>query len=120
MATAAEMAARLAAMSEEVVRATNASKGRALSALTEAFGALAAAKTACEEPTSEVAYMLGEEHQGTLAIVGSTSLVSDVLESAAAATQRAMNLLVEIPPTIDNLGFQYIITAGDIRRAGGR
>jgi uncharacterized protein (DUF2342 family) len=119
MATAREMGARLQAMADEVVRGVNGPKSTVVSALAEAVAALAECKLAAEEPTSEVAGMLGEDHPGTYTIVESTAHVTAALEAVAEMVQGAIHRTEQIADAASNLGFAYTNVGADIARAGG-
>lgn len=119
MANAREIGARLIAMADEVVRGANAQKGSLAGALADASNYLAQLKLAVEEPTSEVADMLGEDHPGTTAIVGVTAAVTDQIEPMHELVQKMINDLETLGGLIDNLGWTYNNVGGDISRAGG-
>jgi hypothetical protein len=101
------MGARLQAMADEVVNGIRGPKGNAMSQLTEVVAMLAQAKMAAEEPTSEVAAMLGEGHNGTYQIVEATAHVSAALEEVAGMVQGALARIEQITDAETNLGIAY-------------
>jgi hypothetical protein len=117
MATAMEMGLRLQGMADEVVRGIKAQQGQVAGALADAANFLAQAKLAAEEPTSEVAEMLGEDHNGTIAIVGNTANVTEALEAVAGKVQGAIRDLEAISNAADQLGFVYTNVGADIMRS---
>ena len=119
MATAREMGARLMAMADEVVRAVNGPKGSLAGALADCLNYLAQMKLAVEEPTSEVAGMLGEDHPGTQGIVGSTANVSESIEQFQLAIQKLIGDLEPMGGNIDQVGWVYNNVGADIAKAGG-
>jgi ethanolamine transporter EutH len=115
--TAQQMGARLQTMADEVNRAISAQRGQIAGALADASNYCAQLQLAAEEPTTEVAGMLGEDHNGTTAIVGNTANVTEALEGVVGKLQGAIADLETITSAADQLSFVYMNVGADIMRS---
>lgn len=119
MSNATEIGNTLQSMATSVTAGIHGYKGAAAGALADAMSALAQCKLAAEEPTNQVAHLLGEGHSGVDAIVGNTALVTETLESAGAMVQEAIGRLEAVTDAVSNLGFVYQNVGAHIAAGGG-
>lgn len=110
---------QIMAMAGSVVDGINGGKGQAAGALADAIQYLMQAKAAAEDPTQQVAQILGEDHPGTNAIVGNTAVVSESIESMVAMIEGAINQLEGVSGAADQLAWVYNNVGGQIKQAGG-
>jgi threonine aldolase len=115
--TAQQMGARLQAMADEVVRSISAQKGNLAGALADANNYCEQVKLAAEEPTNEVAAMLGEDHNGTTAIVGNTANVTQAMEAVQQKVLGAVRDLEGITDAASQLAFVYMNVGADVMRS---
>lgn len=107
MATAQEMGARLAAMADEISRTMSARQTAISEDLNAMLEQLAGCKQTVENPTNEVAQMLGEDHPGTNSIVGGTAEVDDRLDSIYNAMLLVVREMETLPAVVSQLAFTY-------------
>lgn len=110
---------QIQAMADSVVQAINGPKGQAAGALADAVQFLMQAKSGAEDPTQQVAAILGEGHGGLQQLIETTANVSSVIETAVESVQAAIGMIENIGDAAEQLAMTYNSVGDAVMRSGG-